>query len=94
MARYRVLFWRDIPSAVEASDASGSATVPLSERFQALIDAVAMKLGLDGSDEYIEQWDHGAETERPGRAREVADAVARELEDKFAEYRARGLGGE
>ncbi len=94
MAKYTILYWKDIPSVVEASDAADSAKVQLSERFPVLIDAVAMKLGLDGTDESLEQWDHGDEQERPGNAREVADAVARELEEKFAEYRARGLGRE
>jgi hypothetical protein len=94
VAKYQILYWKDIPSVVEASDATDSAAVQLSERFQLLIDAVAMKLGLDGTDEYLEQWHHGDEQERPGRVRDVADAVARELEEKFGEYRARGLGGE
>ena len=94
MAKYQILYWKDIPSVVEASDATDSAKVQLSERFQVLIDAVAMKLGLDGTDEYLEQWDHGDEQERAGSARDVADAVARELEQKYGEYRAQGLGGE
>ena len=94
MAKYQILYWKEIPSVVEARDATGSATVQLSERFQLLIDAMAMKLGLDGTDEYLEQWDHGDEQERPGGARDVADAVARELEEKFGDYRARSLGGE
>ena len=92
MAKYTILYWKDIPSVVEASDATDSAKVQLSERFQALIDSVAMKLGLDGTDAYLEQWDHGDEEERAGSAREVADAVARELEAKFGEFRDRGLG--
>lgn len=94
MAKYTILYWKDIPSVVEASDATDSAKVQLSERFQALIDSVAMKLGLDGTDEYLEQWDHGDEQERAGSAREVADTVARELEAKFGEFRDRGLGGQ
>ena len=92
MAKYRILYWKDIPSVVEASDGGDSAKVQLSERFQALIDTVAMKLGLDGSDEYLEQWHHGDEQERAGTAREVADAVAGELETAFGELGDHGLG--
>ena len=92
MARYQILYWKDIPSVVEASDETGSAKRQLSERFQLLIDAVAMRLGLAGTDAYLDQWEHGDEADRPGSAREVADAVAQELEEQFAEFRNRGLG--
>ena len=92
MAKYHVLYWKDIPSVVEANDGPDSVKRQLSDRFQVLIDAVAMHLGLAGTDEYLDQWEHGEEQERPGTAREVADAVLKELEDRFAEFRARGLG--
>jgi hypothetical protein len=92
MATYQILCWKDIPSVVEARDGAGSVKLQLSERFQALIDTVAMRLGLAGTDEYLDQWEHGAEIERPGTAREVAEAVVAELEGRFTEFRDRGLG--
>ncbi len=92
MATYQILYWKDIPSVVEAHAGGESAKIQLSDRFQMLIDAVAMRLGLAGTDEYLEQWEHGDEVDRPGTAREVADAVAKELEGRFAEFRDRGLG--
>jgi cvfA/B/C family virulence factor len=92
VAKYQVLYWKDIPSVVEATDASGSAKVQLSDRFQALIDAVAMRLGMAGTDAYLDQWEHGDEQERGGTAREVAAAVVGELEGRFEEFRSRGLG--
>ncbi len=92
MAKYQVLYWKDIPSVVEATDTSSSAKVQLSDRFQALIDAVAMRLGMAGTDAYLDQWEHGDEQERGGTAREVADAVVAELEGRFEEFRSRGLG--
>ncbi|MGH7332417.1 MAG: virulence factor [Candidatus Rokuibacteriota bacterium] len=94
MATYQILFWQDIPSLVEASDAEGSVKLQLSDRFQALIDAVAMRLGRAGTDEYLDQWEHGDESERPGSAREVAEAVVAELEARFPQFRDRGLGQE
>jgi Virulence factor len=93
VAKYQVLYWKDIPSVVEASDGSGTAKVQLSDRFQVLIDAVAMRLGLAGTDAYLDQWEHGDEEERPGSPGDVANAVAQELEAKFSEFRQRGLGG-
>lgn len=92
MAKYQILYWKDIPSVVEASDGSDSVKLQLSDRFQMLIDAVAMHLGMAGTDEYLDQWEHGDEQDRPGRAREVAEAIVKDLEARFAEFRDRGLG--
>ncbi len=89
MATYQVLYWKDIPSVVQASDGSGTVKVQLSERFQALIDFRAMELGMAGTDAYLDQWEHGDEQQRSGTAREVAEAVAAELEGRFAEFRDR-----
>lgn len=86
MATYRIVAWQHIPCAVEARDADGELTVPLSDRFQALIDTAAMRLGLDAPDLYLEQWQRLDAVERPGTARDVATAVAAELEHRFAEY--------
>lgn len=90
MATYRIIAWRDIPAIVEARDAAGSVSRQLSDRFQALIDSVAMQLGLEGSDAYLAEWDASAERQRRGTAREVADAVAAELEERFQEFAGRG----
>jgi len=86
VATYQIVAWRDIPASVEARDGTASVTLQLSERFQALIDSVAMQLGLQDSDAYLEAWTRGAPQERPGTAREVAEAVAAELEDRFPEF--------
>jgi hypothetical protein len=93
VARYQVLYWKDIPSVVQATDAGGTAKVQLSDRFQTLIDSVAMRLGLAGTDEYLDQWEHGDEQERSGDAHAVASAVAQEFEARFAEFRDRFAGG-
>ena len=85
MATYRIVAWTGIPASVEAEDGSDSVTLQLSERFQLLIDSVAMQLGLHDSDAYIELWSRGSLQDRPGPAREVADAVAADLESRFTE---------
>ena len=43
MAKVTILYWKDIPSVVEARDADGVHKELLSERFQELIDLIAMK---------------------------------------------------
>lgn len=91
MATYRVIAWQDIPMIVEARDAAGEVTLSLSERFQALIDSVAMQQGLHESDAYVEAWRKGPEEERPGTAREVGEAVVAELEARFPEIIARAF---
>ena len=73
-------------------DGTETVTRELSDRFQALIDSVAMQLGLQDSDAYLEQWTRGAVQERAGTAREVAEAIAAELEDRFPEFIGRAFG--
>ena len=92
MATYQIVAWKGIPSSVEAEDGADSAIVQLSERFQMLIDSVAMRLGLSDSEAYIELWSREDPQERPGKAREVAAAVAAELETRFSEFAADALG--
>jgi hypothetical protein len=86
MATYQIVTWRGIPASVEAQDAGGAVARPLSERFQMLIDAVAMQFGLHESDAYIAAWGRSAPEERPGTAAEVAAAVVAELEARFGEF--------
>lgn len=88
MAKYRVLYWQTIPSMVEATDDDGKHKVQLSDRFQALIDAVAMQQGLAGTDTYLEQWRRGRAQTREGTAEDVAAAVQAELEAEFVDIRA------
>ena len=91
MATFRVLWWGEIPSLVEAWDGDDTIRVPLSQRFQDLIDGVAMRQGAHDSDAYLEAWHQDPESERSGSAAEVASSVAAELEAAFSEYVARNL---
>jgi hypothetical protein len=79
MATYKILYWQQIPSQVKAEDDEDDISIPLPERFMARIDQVAMRTGMAGTDEYLAQWRWSEEEERPGSAREVAEAVAAEL---------------
>jgi hypothetical protein len=83
MAKYKILYWKGIPSQVRASDANGRVNKPLPQRFQVAIDEAAMALGLIGSDEYTNGFQWGEELEHPGTAQEAAAAVAAELEEKY-----------
>jgi hypothetical protein len=92
VATYALVTWRGVPAAVEAADGTETVSRPLSERFQQLIDAAALQLGLHEADAYMAQWERTAPVERPGSAREVAEAVAAELEARFPEFIQRAYG--
>ena len=85
MARYQILSWKTIPSLVEAFEGDRTVRAPLSQRFQDLIDAVAMREGASAADAYLEGWGKGPIDERPGSAETVAQVVAAELEASFQE---------
>ena len=93
MAKYTILYWQEIPSLVEATDDDGTHKIQLSQGFQALIDNVAMKRGLAGTDAYLEGWKRGEIQERDGTAQEVVKAVAEELEAQFDDLMATAAGG-
>ena len=92
MASYRITYWKDIPSLVEAFEGSERVRRPLDARFQELIDAAAMRLGVFGTDAYLEAWRMGPTQQLGGTPREVADAVGRDLEAQFDRIRIRTLG--
>ncbi len=83
MAKYKILYWHDIPSQVRSTDENGRAGKQLSARFQETIDAAAMALGLHKSEEYTNGFHWGDEEERPGSPQEVAEAVAAEIERQY-----------
>ncbi len=83
MARYRVVFWREIPSLVEAGEGDRTVRILLSQRFQDLIDSLAMLTGTSSTEAYLDGWRHAVEEERPGSAERVAEQVAAELEASF-----------
>lgn len=93
MAHYQILYWKEIPSMVEASEGDQSVQVSLSPRFQELIDAVAMQEGVSDAAAYLEHWRKGPVLVCEGPPEEVANAVAAELEASFPSLRARYFQG-
>ena len=84
MATYQILYWHDIPVQVRARGTDGRASAPLPDRFQEAIDQAAMAAGLIGSDDYTAALRWSDPREREGSAREVAAAVAAELDRQYA----------
>ncbi len=80
MARYQVMYWKHIPAQVKAWDEQGEVKRLLPDRFQAAIDAYAMKDGSTEMDAYLEAWRWADAQERPGSAAEVAEALVKEFD--------------
>ena len=91
MAKVVVVCWQDIPSLVEVRDGASVAKQQLSPRFQELIDIVAMRKKLTGSDAYLDQWNRRKDGERLGDVNEIANAVAVEIEGRYDEVRAAAI---
>lgn len=94
MASFRILYWYEIPSVVEArDDQGGKHKQELSARFQELIDRVAMRRKLAGTDAYLEGWRRGRPAKRDGSAEEVAKAIAAETEATYDQVAAAAKEG-
>ncbi len=87
MVKCTVLCWQEVPSIVEAKGATGTHKIELSQRFQELIDMVAMRRGLDGSDAYLMEWRKERPVERDGTPEEAAKAMAEEIEGRYEAIR-------
>jgi hypothetical protein len=77
-----VIYWRDIPAQVTATDGSAAVRVALPDRFQEAIDEASMTAGLVRSDDYLAEWRRETRECGPDLAREV-DAEAGRLESVF-----------
>ena len=82
MATYKILYWQEIPSQIQAEDDMDDVTVQMPDRFQERIDLMAARRGLQESDAYLAQCQWSDEEEREGSAEEVAEALRAELEAK------------
>ena len=83
MSTYSILYWQEIPSVVEATDGEISSKLQLTIRFQELIDQVAMRRGLSGTDTYLEGFHRGESLQMSGTPEEVANLVKDKLEAEY-----------
>lgn len=84
MARYRIFYWKHIPSSIAVEGDGRTIKKQMSQKIQNAIDAYAMAVGLTSSDVYSAQYKRGDWIERAGSPEEVADALLAELEAEFA----------
>lgn len=92
MSEYQITYWRDIPTMVTArAGRRNTAKAQLAGRFLVAVDEAAMRLGMTGSDDYMEQWRKGDWATRAGSPEEVAQAVAAEIEAEYDGARVRAI---
>ena len=84
MARYRIFYWKHIPSSITVEGDGRTVKKQLSQKIQNAIDAYAMAAGLTSSEDYSAQYRRGKWIERAGSPEEVAEALLAELEAEFA----------
>ena len=82
MAKFKILYWQEIPTQIKAEDDTDDVTVMLDEKFMKQVDDLATRRGLHAADDYLAQWKWSEEEEREGSASEVAAALKAELEAK------------
>ncbi len=84
MARYRIFYWRHIPSSLIVEGDGRTIKKQLSQKIQNAIDSYAMAAGLTSTEDYGAQYMRGDWIERGGAPEEVAEALLAELETEFA----------
>jgi len=87
MAKYRIFYWKHIPSSIVVEGDGKTIKKQLSQKIQNAIDSYAMAEGLTGTDDYAAQYKRSAWIERDGPPEEVADALLAELEIEFAKIK-------
>jgi metal-dependent amidase/aminoacylase/carboxypeptidase family protein len=83
MARYRIFYWKHIPSSIVVEGDGRTIKKQLSQKIQNKIDAYAMATGLTSTGDYAAQYRRGEWIEREGSPEEVAEALSIELETEF-----------
>ncbi|HEY9153086.1 MAG TPA: virulence factor [Anaerolineales bacterium] len=84
MAKYRITYWKHIPTSFIVEGDERTIKKQLSQKIQNAIDAYAMATGLTSTEDYAKQYKRGDWIERDGAPEEVAEALLSELEAEFA----------
>ena len=79
MAKYRVIYWKHIPSSVIVEGDGRTIKKQLSQKIQNAIDAYAMAVGLTNNEDYSAQYKRGDWVERAGTPEEVAEALEEDI---------------
>ena len=91
MTKLSILYWQEIPTVVEGKDKEGVHKVELSKRFSELVDMVAVRKGLVGTDEYLDNWKKRRQPSSDKSAKQGVDDLVEDFEKRFDEIKNRAL---
>ena len=91
MTKIFILSWQDIPTVIEARDSNGIEKVELSKRFSELIDLIAMKKGIVGTDDYLRDWKKKKLSSTNKTAKQVVLELSKYFEGKYEEIKSNAL---
>ena len=91
MTKIFILSWQDIPTVIEARDSNGIEKVELSKRFSELIDLIAMKKGIVGTDDYLRDWKKKKLSSTNKTAKQVVMEMSEYFEGKYEEIKSNAL---
>jgi len=87
MSQVRIMYWKDIPYGVRASDEGGRVSRQLPPAFQEAVDAAAMADAATSQEDYQAGFSWGPAEDRAGPAAAVADAVVAEIVAAYPQER-------
>ncbi len=91
MTKIFVLFWQDIPTVIEARDSTGIEKVELTKRFAELVDLIAMKKGLIGTDDYLQNWKKKKFPSSKKTAKQAVLEMSKYFESKYEDIKLKSL---
>ena len=91
MTKIFILSWQDIPTVIEARDSIGIEKAELSKRFSELIDLIAMKKGIVGTDDYLRDWKKKKLSSTNKTAKQVVLEMSEYFEGKYEEIKSNAL---
>ncbi len=91
MTKIFVLSWQGIPTVIEARDSNGIEKVELSKKFSELIDLIAMKKGMVGTDDYLRDWKKKRLPSTEKKAKQVVMEMSEYFESKYEDIKSNAL---
>ena len=80
MAKYRIMYWKNIPQSFTVEGDGRTIKKQLSQKVQNKIDAYAMVDGSTSTSDYAAQYKRGDWVEQDGSPEEVAETLLSQLE--------------